>query len=159
MTYEIFGTSINRFCAQAVIGHPLTIYGKGGQIRGFLGLIDSIQCLSILLENPPKNGEYRIVNQFDQQYKISELAERVQNIGNKKGLDVEIKHIENPRLEKEEHYYNADHSILKDLGYKATRNIDEEVGLILDDLIPNKERIQKKKDSIIKSVKWQGSEN
>jgi len=156
---EIFGTSINRFCAQAVIGHPLTIYGKGGQIRGFLGLIDSIQCLSILLENPPKNGEYRIVNQFDQQYKISELAERVQNIGIKKGLDVEIKHVENPRLEKEEHYYNADHSILKDLGYKATRNIDEEIGLILDDLIPNKERIQKKRDSIIKSVKWQGSEN
>jgi len=85
---EIFGTAINRFCAQAAVGYPLTPYGAGYQIRGFLALIDSIQCISLLLEKPPENGEYRVVNQFDEQYKIIDLAKRVQRIGNKKGLDV-----------------------------------------------------------------------
>jgi len=151
---EIFGTAINRFCAQAVIGYPLTPYGKGKQTRGFLALIDSIQCVSLILENPPESGEYKVINQFDEQYQINELAERVQRIANKKGLDVEIKNVENPRIESEEHYYKADHKKLKEMGFKATRHIDDEISIMLDDLLVHKKRIEEKKDSIIKVLKW-----
>jgi UDP-sulfoquinovose synthase len=153
---EVFGTAINRYCAQAVIGHPLTVYGKGGQTRGFLALVDSIQCISLLLDNPPEDGVYRVVNQFDEQYMVSELAQRVQAIGNKKGLNVTIKNIENPRVEKEEHYYKADHEQLKKFGFKPTRHIDDEIGIMLDDLIQHKERINEKKNSIVQVLKWRG---
>ena len=151
---EAFGTAINRFCSQAVIGHPLTIYGEGGQTRGFLALVDSIQCISILLENPAKESEYRVINQFDEQYNITELAQKVQKIGNKKGLDVQIKQTTNPRKEKEKHYYKADHTKLKDLGFKPTRLIDDEISIMLDDLMKHKDRIKEKKDSIVKLLKW-----
>ena len=151
---EVFGTVINRYCSQAVIGHPLTVYGKGGQTRGFLALEDSIQCITILLNNPPELGEYRVVNQFDEQYSVSELAKRVQRIGDKKGLNVEIKTVDNPRLEKEEHYYKADHEHLKKLGFKPTRHIDDEIRIMLDDLVIFKERIRAKKESIVKVVRW-----
>jgi len=152
---EAFGTVMNRFCSQAVIGHPLTIYGTGGQTRGFLALVDCIQCISILLDNPAEPKEYRVVNQFDEQYNVTELAEKVQKIGNNKGLNVEIKQFENPRLEKEKHYYKADHNKLKELGFHATRTIDDEINIMLDDLIKYKERINEKKDSIVKVLKWQ----
>jgi nucleoside-diphosphate-sugar epimerase len=151
---EAFGTVMNRFCAQAVIGHPLTIYGEGGQTRGFLALIDSIQCISILLEKPAEIHEYRVVNQFDQQYNVTELAEKIKIIGNKKGLQVNISSFENPRVEKEKHYYKADHNKLRELGFKATRQIDDEISLMLDDLIKYKDRIEKKKESIVKALKW-----
>jgi len=151
---EVFGTAINRYCAQAVIGYPLTVYGKGGQTRGFLALVDSVQCMSLLLDNPPDEGEYRVVNQFDEQYQVSELAERVQALGNKRGLDVNIKNIENPRVEKEEHYYKADHEQLKKLGFKATRHIDDEIRIMLDDLLVHKDRINEKKEAIIQVIKW-----
>jgi len=153
---EVFGTAINRYCAQAVIGHPLTVYGKGGQTRGFLALVDSIQCISLLLKNPADEGQYRVVNQFDEQYNVLDLANRVQAIGNKKGLDIDVQHFENPRVEKEDHYYKADHEQLKKLGFKATRHIDDEIGIMLDDLIEQKDRILEKKDAIIKVIKWRG---
>ncbi len=153
---EVFGTAINRFCAQAVIGHPLTIYGKGGQTRGFLALEDSIQCISLLLDNPPEKGEYKVVNQFDEQYQVSELADRVKRIGDKKGLQVQVERIENPRVEKEEHYYKADHQKLKDLGFKPTRHIDDQINIMLDDLSANKQRILEKKKAIVQSMKWRG---
>ncbi len=153
---EVFGTAINRYCAQAVIGHPLTVYGKGGQTRGFLALVDSIQCISLLLKNPADEGQYRVVNQFDEQYNVLDLANRVQAIGNKKGLDIDVQRFENPRVEKEDHYYKADHEQLKKLGFKATRHIDDEIGIMIDDLIEQKDRILEKKDAIIKVIKWRG---
>ena len=153
---EVFGTAINRYCAQAVIGHPLTVYGKGGQTRGFLALVDSIQCISLLLKNPADEGQYRVVNQFDEQYNVLDLANRVQAIGNKKGLDIDVQRFENPRVEKEDHYYKADHEQLKKLGFKATRHIDDEIGIMIDDLIEQKDRILEKKDAIIKIIKWRG---
>ena len=153
---EVFGTAINRYCAQAVIGHPLTVYGKGGQTRGFLALVDSIQCISLLLEKPAEDGQYRVVNQFDEQYSVSELAKRVQALGNKRGLDVDIQRFENPRVEKEEHYYKADHDQLRKLGFKATRHIDDEIGIMLNDLIDQRSRIEEKRDAIVKVIKWKG---
>jgi len=90
------------------------------------------------------------------QYSVSELAQRVQALGNKRGLNVDVQHIQNPRLEKEEHYYKADHEQLKNLGFKATRHIDDEIKIMLDDLMDYKERINEKKDSIVKVIKWSG---
>jgi len=153
---EAFGTAINRFCAQAIIGHPLTVYGNGSQTRGFLALEDSIQCISVLLDNPPQTENYRVVNQFDEQYSIRQLAERVKGIGDKKGFEVEIETLENPRVEKEEHYYKADHLKLKQLGFKPTRHIDDEISIMLDDLLEFKERIKENSKSIVKSIKWKG---
>lgn len=151
---EAFGTVINRFCAQAVIGYPLTVYGLGGQTRGFLALVDCIQCISILLENPPSKGEYRVVNQFAQQYSVRDLAERVQKVAKTFDLDVTIDTKENPRKEMERHYYKVDHEKLKELGFKNTRTVEEEIELILQDLIEYKDRIESKKDIIFKGIKW-----
>ena len=151
---EVFGTVINRYCAETIIGHPLTVYGKGGQTRGFLALEDSIQCISLLMDNPPEKGEYRVVNQFDEQHNVSELADRVKRIGDKKGLNVNVQRTENPRVEKEEHYYKADHDQLKKLGFKATRHIDDEISIMLDDLMEYKDRINAKKEQITKQVRW-----
>ena len=152
---EAFGTVINRFCAQAVIGYPLTVYGLGGQTRGFLALNDSIQCISLLIDNPPRDGEYRVVNQFTQQYCVHKLAEKVQLAGIKKGLNVKIIHKKNPRKETEKHYYKADHEILKSLGFKETRNIDKEIEIMLDHLLHYKHRIEEKKHVIVKNIMWE----
>ena len=89
---QCFGTAINRFCCQAVIGHPLTLYGAGGQTRGFLPLRDSMQCLTIAIENPPKTAEYRVFNQFEECYSVEELAFMVQEVGRDVGLSIEIRH-------------------------------------------------------------------
>jgi len=153
---EVFGTVINRFCAQAVTGHPLTIYGKGGQTRGFLALEDSIQCIRILIENPAEQGQYRVVNQFDEQYNVSDLAKIVEKVATKNGLKVSINHVENPRIEKERHYYKADHDKLKKLGFKQTKSIEDQVDIILNDLIKHKDRIEQKRKVIVKNILWDG---
>jgi len=152
---EAFGTVINRFCAEATIGYPLTVHGTGGQTRGFLALADSIKCISLLIDNPPEHEEYRVVNLFDEQHSVMELAKLIQSVGNKKGLNVEIKSKENPRLEAEKHYYKADHEKLKKLGFKQTREIEEEIEIMLVDLLRYKNRIEQKKDVIVKNIKWQ----
>jgi len=154
---EAFGTIINRFCAQAVIEHPITIYGKGHQQRGFLPLQDSMQCLTLAIENPPEKGEYRVFNQLEQVYDLTELALKVQKEARKVGLYVEIKNIENPRIEMEEHYYNPDHQHLLDLGYKPTKNIDREIGKLIRKLIYYKERIEQNKDVLIPNIHWDGT--
>lgn len=151
---EAFGTVVNRYCAQAIIGHNLTVYGKGGQTRGFLALEDSVQCISLLIQRPPVEENYRVVNQFDEQYDVTNLAQRVKKISESKGLEIQIENIENPRAEKEIHYYKADHKKLKELGFKPTRSIDEEIEFIIDDLLPHKNRILQYKNSILKQIKW-----
>jgi UDP-sulfoquinovose synthase len=117
---EIFGTVLNRFCLQAVIGHPLTVYGSGGQTRGFLNIRDTLQCVELAVENPAEAGEFRVFNQFTEQFSVLELAERVKAAAEHIGYSVEIQHCDNPRVEKEEHYYNAIHTKLRDLGLKPT---------------------------------------
>jgi len=114
----VFGTALNRFCLQAVIGHPLTVYGKGGQTRGYLNIVDTIQCVELAVANPAAAGEMRVYNQFTEQFSVRELAELVQKAGADFGIDVSIDSIENPRVELEEHYYNATHTKLMDLGLK-----------------------------------------
>jgi UDP-sulfoquinovose synthase len=153
---ECFGTAINRFCAEAVIGYPLTPYGKGGQRRGFIDLIDSVQCLTITTENPPEKGEYRVFNQLDEVYGIMELAHHVVKVGNKLGLDVKIGEVQNPRVEKEEHYYKVDHELLRTLGFRPIRKIDETIEIILKDLLSHKDRIEHSREVIAPQTTWTG---
>src|SRR5687767_2998256 len=113
---EIFGTALNRFCLQAVIGHPLTVYGKGGQTRGFLNIRDTLQCVELAVDNPGELGDFRVFNRFTEQFTVRELAERVKQAGEELGYSVEIQNFPNPRVEMEEHYYNAANTKLRDLG-------------------------------------------
>jgi UDP-sulfoquinovose synthase len=115
---EVFGTVLNRFCAQAAIGHPLTVYGKGGQTRGFLDIRDTVRCVEIACLNPSARGECRVFNQFTEQFSVLHLAQLTAAAAKQVGLRVEIDHLPDPRVEAEEHYYNAKHSKLIDLGLK-----------------------------------------
>ena len=113
---DVFGTVLNRFCVQAAIGHPLTVYGKGGQTRGFLDIRDTVRCVELACLNPAARGECRVFNQFTEQFSVLELADMVQASAKSLGLKVEIDHLPDPRVESEEHYYHAKHSKLLDLG-------------------------------------------
>ncbi|MBV8244702.1 MAG: NAD-dependent epimerase/dehydratase family protein, partial [Candidatus Eremiobacteraeota bacterium] len=104
---EIFGTALNRFCVQAAIGHPLTVYGRGGQTRGFLDIRDTVKCMELAVANPANAGEFRVFNQFTEMFSVRDLARIVKDAGNARGLDVEIQEVSNPRVELEEHYFNA----------------------------------------------------
>ena len=113
---EVFGTILNRFIVQAVIGYPLTVYGKGGQTRGYLNINDTLQCIHMAAESPAEKGDLRIFNQIMETFSVNELAERVRATGSKLGYSVQIKHIENPRKEAEVHYYNPVYQGLIELG-------------------------------------------
>ncbi len=113
---EVFGTVLNRFCAQAAIGMPLSVYGKGGQTRGFLDIRDTVRCIELACLHPAKPGEFRVFNQFTEQFSVLELAETVKSVAGQMGINVEIDHVADPRVELESHYFNAKHSKLVDLG-------------------------------------------
>jgi UDP-sulfoquinovose synthase len=154
---QCFGTAVNRYCAEAVIEHPLTPFGKGSQKRGFLPLRDSMQCLTLAIDNPPKEGEYRVFNQFEEVYDVTELAQKVKKVGKGLGLDVDIRNLENPRKEMEEHYYNPDHKHLLDLGYKPTHDVEKELEIMLKDLIKYRSRIEARKEALIPDIRWDGT--
>jgi UDP-sulfoquinovose synthase len=154
---QCFGTAINRFCCQAVVGEPLTPFGKGHQRRGFLPLRDSMQCLTLSIENPPAKGQYRVFNQFEEVYDVTELAGTVQKVGCELGLGVEIWNVENPRTEREEHYYNPDHRGLLELGYQPTHDMESEVRVMLGDLLEHRKRIEARKDVLLPDIHWDGT--
>ena len=151
-----FGTAINRFCCQAIIGHPITPYGAGHQKRGFLPLRDSMQCLTLALENPPREGEYRVFNQFEEIYDLTELAHKVSKVADEAGLRPQVRNLVNPRVELEDHYYNVDHQHLFDLGYAPSRDMEAEIRTMLADLAPHRERIEAKRDVLIPDIAWRG---
>ncbi len=153
---QSFGTAINRFCCQAVIGMPLSPYGKGRQKRGFLPLKDSMQCLTLAIENPPKAGEYRVFNQFEEVYDVTGLAQKVKEAGESIGLKVEVKNLENPRKELEEHYYSPDHQHLLDLGYQPTHDMEQELKLMMRDLIKYRDKIEGRREALIPDIRWDG---
>ncbi len=113
---DIYGTALNRFCVQAAAGEPLTVYGKGGQTRGYLDIRDTVRCIDIAITHPAEAGEFRVFNQFTEQFSVAELAELVRKAGESLGISVAVENVPNPRVELEEHYYNAKHSKLQDLG-------------------------------------------
>jgi UDP-sulfoquinovose synthase len=138
---ELFGTALNRFAVQAVIGHPLTVYGKGGQTRGFLNIIDTLQCVSLTAANPPAAGEYRVFNQFTEVFNVADLAEKVRHAAGELGIDVHVDHVANPRMELEEHYYNPAHTKLLDLGLQPTLLSETLIESMLDVIQRHKERV------------------
>jgi len=151
----VFGTVLNRFCAQAVLGQKLTVYGEGGQKRPFISLKDAIQCLRLAVENHPDKGEYLVFNQFDKAYSVLELAGKMKKVGDKLGLNVEIEHVENPRIEREKPlYYNPIHEKLYKLGFKPSQTIDEGLNETLADLTKFRNRLVEKKDKILPTVRW-----
>lgn len=154
---QCFGTVINRFCCQAVIGHPLTVYGEGLQRRGFIPLQDAMQCLTLASENPPEAGEYRVFNQFENTYSIVELAWLVQSAAKTLGLDVSIQHIENPRNEVPRHHYQPERQKLVELGYQPTHDIIGEIRAMLEDLLPHRDHILHKTDTLVPDIHWDGT--
>ncbi|MBI4644110.1 MAG: NAD-dependent epimerase/dehydratase family protein [Deltaproteobacteria bacterium] len=115
---DIFGTVLNRFLVQAVAGTPLTVYGQGGQTRGYLNIMDTMACVELALLHPAETGQYRVFNQFVETFSVNDLANKVKAAGEKLGLQVTIQNIPNPRREAEEHYYNPAHTGLLSLGLK-----------------------------------------
>lgn len=154
---QCFGTVIHRFCCQAIIGHPLTIYGTGKQTRGFLPLRDSVTCLTIAIEHPPDTGEYRVFNQFESCYRVDELAAMVRTEAESLGLEVRVGNYANPRKEMEQHYYNPDRNHLVTLGYEPTTNIGGEIRLTMNDLLPHRARIQARADILLPDIQWDGN--
>jgi UDP-sulfoquinovose synthase len=149
---DIFGTVVNRFLVQAVAGMPLTVYGKGGQTRGYLNLKDTLQCVRLATEKPAARGEMRVFNQFTEQFTVNELAARVQRAGGAMGIRVQVKSIANPRKEREEHYYNAKHSALLELGLQPHFMTDEVLAEMLETIIPHQASIDQNK--IMPRVRW-----
>lgn len=141
---DMFGTVLNRFIVQSVANTPLTVYGSGNQIRGYLNIKDTIQCIKLALKNPPKKGVLNIFNQFTEQFSVKELADKVSSALKKIELDVKIKSIKNPRIEKEKHYYNAKNSGMKKLGLKPTLLTDEVIIEMAQYVISNKKHIDNK---------------
>jgi UDP-sulfoquinovose synthase len=151
---DVFGTALNRFCVQAVAGMALTVYGQGGQRRGFLNIRDTLRCVELAIVNPAKAGEYRVFNQFTETFTVLQLAELVLQQARKLGLAAEISHIENPRVEQEEHHYNPTHTKLLDLGLQPHLLSEELVDTMIGTILKYKHRI--KREIILPKVKWNG---
>jgi UDP-sulfoquinovose synthase len=138
---EVFGTVLNRFCVQAAVGHPLTVYGKGGQTRGFLDIRDTVRCVELACLNPAAPGECRVFNQFTEQFSVLEIAKLVQKAARKMGIKATVDQLPDPRVESEEHYYNAKHSKLIDLGLKPHFLSDSLLDSLMNIAIRYRERV------------------
>jgi UDP-sulfoquinovose synthase len=154
---DVFGTVLNRFCVQAAIGQPLTVYGKGGQTRGFLDIRDTVRCVELACENPAKKGETRVYNQFTERFSVLDLAHMVETAGKKLGLSVEIDHLPDPRVEAEEHYYNAKHSKLVDLGLEPHLLSDALLDSLMNIALQYRERIDA--SLMLPQVNWREPRN
>ena len=138
---DVWGTALNRFCVQAAIDHPITVYGKGGQTRGFLDIRDTLQCVEIACLNPPELGVYDVYNQFTEQFTVLELGEKVRDASEKLGWHPIIENVPNPRVEAEEHYYNAKHTKLLDLGLQPFLLSDTLIDGLLEDVKQHADRV------------------
>jgi UDP-sulfoquinovose synthase len=154
---EVFGTVLNRFCAQAAAGHPLTVYGTGLQTRGFLDIRDTVRCIEIACLNPAKPGECRVYNQFTEQFSVLQLAEMVRDAATQMGLPTKIEHLETPRVELQEHYYNAKHSKLTDLGLRPHRLSDSLLDSLMNIAMKYQDRIDR--SLFLPQVNWRNSKN
>lgn len=154
---EVFGTVLNRFVVEAAIGHPLTVYGKGGQTRGFLDIRDTVRCIELVCENPAKPGEFRVFNQFTEQFSVLDLARKVLDAGTKMGLRVEIEHLPDPRVEAEAHHYNAKHSELLGLGLQPHYLSESLLDSLLNVAIEYRERADE--SVLMPQVNWRNVTN
>jgi UDP-sulfoquinovose synthase len=148
----VFGTALNRFCAQAASGNPITVYGEGGQTRGFIDIRDTVRCIELAADNPARPGEFRVFNQFTEQWSVLELARLVEKAAYTLDLEPKVTRLKNPRVEKEAHYYNAANTRLIDLGLKPHLLNEETVEWLLLMAMENRERIHP--DTFVPQVNW-----
>lgn len=154
---SVFGTALNRFCVQAACEYPITVYGRGGQTRGFLDIRDTVRCVEISCENPPARGEYRVFNQFTEQFSVLQLAEMVKAAAHDFKLDVKIDHLPDPRVEAEEHYFNAKHTRLLDLGLVPHKLSESLLDSLVNVAITYQDRVDQ--TLFVPSVNWRSSRN
>lgn len=152
---DVFGTALNRFCVEAAVRYPLTVYGEGGQTRGFLDIRDTVRCIELAILNPPESGEYRVFNQFTEQFNVRELAELVVEAAGTLGIAARIEHLPNPRVEAEHHYYNAKHTRLLDLGLEPHYLSESLLDSLLNIALEQRDRADL--DVIAPSVTWRGA--
>ena len=151
----IFGTALNRFCIQAAVGHPLTVYGKGGQTRAFLDIRDTVRCVEIALGNPANSGEFRVFNQFTEMFSVGDLAMMVKKAGTTLGLNVDVDYLDNPRVEAEDHYFNAKNTNLLDLGLQPHYLSDSLLDSLLNFAVKYQGRVDQAQ--ILPKVSWRRS--
>ena len=154
---DVFGTVLNRFCVQAAIGEPLTVYGKGGQTRGFLDIRDTVRCIELACLNPAGKGECRVYNQFTEQFSVLDLAHKVKEAGKAIGLKIEIDHLPDPRVEAEQHYYNAKHSKLLDLGLQPHLLSDSLLDSLMNIAVRYRDRVDL--SLMMPTVNWRNTKN
>lgn len=148
----IYGTVLNRFLVQAAIGEDISVYGKGGQTRGFIHIMDTVRCIEIAAKNPAEKGEFRVFNQFTEAFSVLDLAHRVKAVAAEMGIEATIKNFDNPRVEKEEHYYNAVNTNLLDLGLDPYLLKDEDLKEMIEIAIQYKDRIRV--ENLMNSSTW-----
>ena len=148
----VFGTVLNRFLVQVAVGEPMSVYGKGGQTRGFLNLRDTVACVSLAVDNPSERGDFRIFNQFTEQFSVMQLATMVQETATRAGVDAKIDHVDNPRVELEDHYYNAKHTALMDLGLSPHLLTEDVLDSMFAAICENRENVDN--DVLAPSIKW-----
>ncbi len=156
---EVWGTALHRFCVQALLGMPITPYGKGEQVRGYIALEDSVQSLRIAVENPPAHGTYRVWNQFDEAYSVNHLAELAAKMATELGMTPTIEHPPNPRVEAEQHYYHPLHEELPKHGYRRTRELAEAMREIFADLTKYRRRLAAHRDVVAPRTDWRKTDN
>lgn len=149
---EVFGTALNRFCAEAAVGHALTVYGAGGQTRGFIDIRDTVRCIELAALHPAEAGEMRVLNQFTEQFSVLDLATRVDAVAGRMGLETHIAHVANPRVEKEQHFYEAKHTKLLDLGLQPHLLDDTTIAGLLERALRYRDCIDLKR--ILPTVTW-----
>jgi UDP-sulfoquinovose synthase len=154
---QVYGTALNRFCVQAAAEYPLTVYGSGGQTRGYINVKDTVRCIELAICNPPEAGEYRVFNQITEWFSVAELAELVQRVGAKMGLSVQIDHLPNPRVEKEQHHYHAKHTKLLELGLEPHLLDESVVERLIQVALDNRHRIDTAQ--IEPTVSWRKTHN
>jgi UDP-sulfoquinovose synthase len=147
---QVFGTVLNRMVIQAVLGHPLTVYGTGGQIRGLINIVDTVECIRLSVEHPAERGEFRVFNQFTESLSVCDIAETVARMY---PGDCVIEHVENPRVEAESHYYRAAHTRLLDLGLVPHLLSEALIDSMFAIVERNKSRANL--ESIRPTVRWQ----
>jgi UDP-sulfoquinovose synthase len=154
---QVFGTALNRFCVQAAVDYPLTVYGQGQQTRGYINLRDTVRCIELAIAAPPRAGEYRVFNQITEQFSLLELAEMVVRRAREAGLQAEIKHFPNPRVEAEEHYYHAAHTRLVELGLEPHLLNDSVLASLIDLALTQRSQINQ--SLIMPTVDWRATKN
>ena len=154
---QIYGTALNRFCIQAAAGYPLTVYGSGGQTRGYINIKDTVRCIELAIQSEPDAGEYRVFNQITEWFSVNDLADRVERIGGKLGLNVQCNRLPNPRVEAEDHHYHVKHTKLLDLGLEPHLLDDNEIEGMIQLSLDHRDRIDTR--LIMPTVNWRNAEN